>query len=102
MLISRIFVCKLIFFFVPGRSHNSSGILWRFGSTATDPVKLFVETGKADLLVRERAEEKKGILSEFFAPPVTQGVGTTETKFFVDAFHSKVGIILIYFFIMCL
>lgn len=62
------------------------------GKTATDAVKLFVETGKADLLIREGADQKKGVLSEFFAPPVTQGVGTTETKFFVDAAHSKVSI----------
>ena len=77
--------------FVLGRSHNSSGVLWRLGETASDSLKLFVETGKADLFLREGAEQKKGILSEFFAPPVLQGVGITETKFFVDIFHPKVS-----------
>lgn len=76
--------------FVLGRSHNSSGVLWRLGEIASDSLKLFVETGRADLFIREGAEEKKGILSEFFAPPVLQGVGTTEAKFFVDIFHPKV------------
>lgn len=61
------------------------------GKTSSDSLKLFVETGKTELLIKEGAEEKKGILSEFFAPPVFQGVGATETKFFVDAFHSKVS-----------
>ncbi|GFR04505.1 spondin-2 [Trichonephila clavata] len=78
---------------VVGRSHNSSGILWRLGKTASDSIKSFVETGKADMLIRESAQQKKGVLSEFFAPPVTQGVGATEAKFFVDASHDKVSII---------
>ncbi|GFT53566.1 spondin-2 [Nephila pilipes] len=78
---------------VVGRSHNSSGILWRLGKIASDSIKSFVETGKADMLIRESAQQKKGVLSEFFAPPVTQGVGTTEAKLFVDASHDKVSII---------
>ncbi|GIX74090.1 spondin-2 [Caerostris extrusa] len=78
---------------VVGRSHNSSGELWRLGKLASDSVKLFVETGKADMLIRESAVQKRGVLSEFFAPPVTQGVGTTETQFFADAAHSKVSVI---------
>ncbi|GFU57473.1 spondin-2 [Trichonephila clavipes] len=72
------------------RSHNSSGILWRLGKIASDSMKSFVETGKTDMLIRESVQQKKGVLSEFFAPPVTQGVGTTDSKFFVDASHDKV------------
>ncbi|XP_042896010.1 spondin-2 [Parasteatoda tepidariorum] len=78
---------------VVGRSHNSSGILWSLGKTASDSVKMFIETGKADLLIRESAEQKRGILSEFFAPPLSQGVGNTQATFFVDSTHSKVSMI---------
>ncbi|XP_054708830.1 spondin-2-like [Uloborus diversus] len=78
---------------VLGRSHNSSGVLWKLGKIASDSVKMFVETGKAEMLIREGADQKRGILTEFFAPPITKGVGSTETKFFVDASHSKVSMI---------
>ncbi|CAL1264985.1 unnamed protein product [Larinioides sclopetarius] len=78
---------------VAGRSHNSSGVLWRLGKLASDSVKLFVETGKADMLIRESPPQKRGVLSEFFAPPILQGVGTTEAKFFTDASHDKVSVI---------
>ncbi|KAG8175410.1 hypothetical protein JTE90_012203 [Oedothorax gibbosus] len=78
---------------VVGRSHNASGVLWRLGKTASDSLKVFIETGKSDLLIREGKQQKRGVLSEFFAPPVQKGVGVTEAVFFADALHSKVSAI---------
>lgn len=76
---------------VLGRSHDKSYVLWRLGTKASDGVKLLAEESKTDKLDAE-SQGQGGILDEFLAPPVTVGVGKTETLFFVDGNHSKVSL----------
>lgn len=77
---------------VVGRSHNVNYRLWRLGSTASDAMKLFLETGKTDRLVQEAQGSQSGILDEFYAPEIQQGAGVTESEFMADTNHTKVSV----------
>nr|CAD7257081.1 unnamed protein product [Timema shepardi] len=71
-----------------GRSHDGSFVLFRLGTRASSGVKLFAETGSADLLER-LGQGDGGVMDEFLAPAVSAGGGRTEATFFVDGNHSR-------------
>nr|CAD7440266.1 unnamed protein product [Timema bartmani] len=71
-----------------GRSHDGSFVLFRLGTRASSGVKLFAETGSADLL-EQRGQGDGGVMDEFLAPAVSAGGGRTEATFFVDGNHSR-------------
>lgn len=73
--------------FVAGKVHGSSYSLFRLGQQASPGVKVFSETGRADLL--DAAGE---VFDEFTAPSIPSGVGRSETQFFIDGNHSRVCI----------
>ncbi|XP_045595554.1 spondin-2 [Procambarus clarkii] len=77
---------------VVGRSHNASFRLFQMGETASEGLKQFAELGQTDVLDAQ-SQGEGGVLDEFNAPPVTQGVGETQAEFFVDGNHSKVSLI---------
>ncbi|VEN36281.1 unnamed protein product, partial [Callosobruchus maculatus] len=74
-----------------GRSHDKSFKLFRLGERSSAGVKLFTETGRADIL-EEQSQGEGGVYDEFNAPPLSQGVGRTEAEFFVDGNHSRVSL----------
>lgn len=81
----------LIFdFLFTGRSHDRHFKLFRLGQKSSAGIKTFAESGKTDTL-EEQSQGEGGVYDEFTAPPVTSGVGRTETDFFVDGNHSKVN-----------
>ena len=70
--------------------------MFNIGSTVSEGVREFAETGSTDTLEKEVAEEtiekKTGnnFLDAFIAPPIVQGVGDTSTNIFVDTNNTKV------------
>ena len=52
-------------------------------------MKQFAEEGATDVL-EEQSQGEGGIFDEFNAPAIPEGIGTTETEFFVDGNHSMV------------
>ena len=79
-----------LFFFLAGRSHDTSYLLFRVGDVASEGMKKFAETGSTDVLEEENQGEG-GIFDEFNAPAISQGVGEVEAEFFVDGNHSLVS-----------
>ncbi|KAK8734062.1 hypothetical protein OTU49_005995 [Cherax quadricarinatus] len=77
---------------VVGRSHSGSFRLFRMGETASEGLKQFAELGQTEVLDAQ-SQGQGGILDEFNAPPITQGVGETQAECFVDGNHSKVSLI---------
>lgn len=77
-------------FLVAGRSHNKSFALFHIGEAASDGLKLFSETGQTDSL-EAQSQGAGGVYDEFSAPPISSGVGSSRTQFFVDGNHTKVG-----------
>ncbi|XP_042211697.1 uncharacterized protein LOC121859092 isoform X2 [Homarus americanus] len=75
-----------------GMSHDRSYVLFRAGEVADPAVKTFSETGRSDL-IDQQAQGENGVLDAFNTPPITQGVGTAESHFFVDGNHSRVSLI---------
>ncbi|RXG70797.1 Spondin-2 [Armadillidium vulgare] len=71
----------------PGRSHDRSYVLFRLNGKASKGMKEFAEGGATDVL-EEESQGDGGVFDEFKAPPVTKGVGKSETEFFVDGNHS--------------
>ena len=76
---------------IAGFSHSSSSVspLFSIGSTVTEGVKQFAETGATDILDMEAAN--KTFLDTIISPPIEQGVGETSTNIFVDSNHTKVS-----------
>ena len=68
--------------------HAVDSPLYSIGSTVSDGVRQFVETGVTDKLELETAS--KTFLDAVLAPPITAGVGLTNTTIFVDTNHTKV------------
>ncbi|KAL7646433.1 UNVERIFIED_CONTAM: hypothetical protein RMT77_003346 [Armadillidium vulgare] len=73
-----------------GRSHDRSYVLFRLNGKASKGMKEFAEGGATDVL-EEESQGDGGVFDEFKAPPVTKGVGKSETEFFVDGNHSLVS-----------
>ncbi|KAB7498374.1 Spondin-2, partial [Armadillidium nasatum] len=69
------------------RSHDRSYVLFRLNGKASKGMKEFAEGGATDVL-EEESQGDGGVFDEFKAPPVTKGVGKSETEFFVDGNHS--------------
>ena len=73
----------------PGYSHSSSvSPLYNIGSTVSEGVREFAETGATDTLDKEAADNI--FLDTISAPPVGEGVGETSANVFVDSNHTKV------------
>ena len=72
-----------------GYSHSSSSPLFSIGSTVSEGVRQFAETGATDTLNLEAAN--KTFLDTIISPPIGQGVGETTTNIFVDTNHTKVS-----------
>ena len=72
-----------------GYTHSSGSPLYNIGSTVSDGVREFAETGATDTLDKEAADNI--FLDTIIAPPVEQGVGETSTNVFVDSNNTKVS-----------
>ena len=75
---------------VPGYVHSVDSPLYSIGSTVSEGVRQFVETGVTDKLELETTS--KTFLDAVLAPPIPTGVGQTNTTIFVDTNHTKVRI----------
>ncbi|XP_076316878.1 spondin-2-like [Tachypleus tridentatus] len=78
---------------VIGCAHNDAFRLWRLGDTASDGLKVFVETGTSDDIFDGRSQGKEGVLDAFSAPAISTGVGETEVDVFLDSNHTKVSLV---------
>ncbi|CAG7830857.1 unnamed protein product [Allacma fusca] len=76
-----------------GRSHSENFNIFEIGEMASDGLKKFAETGLSDLL-DEYSQGASGVLDAFNAPAIGQGVGETETQFFLDSNHSRVSMVI--------
>lgn len=77
---------------VVGRSHDSTFSLFTLGEDASEGLKKFAEKGDSNML-DAHSQGSGGVLDEFNAPPIPQGVGETSSDFLVDGNHSKVSLI---------
>ena len=73
-----------------GRSHNSTYVLFHEDQVASEGLKEFAEVGGTHVL-EEESQGVGGIFDEFNAPPISEGVGISESEFFVDGNHSMVN-----------
>ena len=80
---------RFVFWYLIGRSHDKSYVLFRMGQTASDGLKVFAESGRSDTLDAQ-SQGEGGVYDEFNAPPITLGEGRSEAEFFVDGNHSRV------------
>ena len=88
MQIRKLYHSRIKFFFA-GYSHSSPvSPLYNIGSTVSEGVREFAETGATDTLDKEAAHNI--FLDTIIAPPVEQGVGETSANVFVDSNHTKV------------
>ena len=76
-------------FLSPGYSHSSPSPVFSIGSTVSEGVREFAETGTTDLMDREAVN--KTFLDTIISPPIEQGVGETSTNIFLDSNHTKVS-----------
>ena len=74
---------------LPGYSHSSLSPLFSIGSTVSEGVRQFAETGATDTLDQEAANIS--FLDTIISPPIEQGVGETSTNIFVDTNHTMVS-----------
>ena len=79
----------LMEFLIPGYSHSSRSPLFSIGSTVSEGVREFAETGSTDTLDQEAANIT--FLDTIISPPIEQGVGDTSTNIFVDTNHTMVS-----------
>ena len=95
-------------FLLVGFSHNPDYRLFHLGETASEAIQEFAETGSSGTLekmqnnVNQLADttangtaastlhHTKFVLDGFTAPPIQQGVGTSEATIFVDGNHTLV------------
>ncbi|XP_037780834.1 uncharacterized protein LOC119577182 isoform X2 [Penaeus monodon] len=75
-----------------GISHSRDLVLFRAGETASPEVKAFAETGRSDGFDKY-GQGNDGALDVFSAPPIPQGVGETQSEFFVDGNHSRISLL---------
>ena len=75
---------------LPGYSHSSPSPLFSIGSTVSEGVRQFAETGSTDNLDQEAANIT--FLDTIISPPIEQGVGETSTNIFVDTNHTMVSV----------
>ena len=68
--------------------HSVSSPLYSLGSTVSEGVRHFVETGNTDKMEMETVNTT--FLDAVLAPPIMTGVGETNTTIFVDSNHTKV------------
>eukprot|EP00090_Calanus_glacialis_P017072 TRINITY_DN26679_c0_g1_i1.p1 TRINITY_DN26679_c0_g1~~TRINITY_DN26679_c0_g1_i1.p1 ORF type:complete len:480 (+),score=134.20 TRINITY_DN26679_c0_g1_i1:27-1466(+) len=73
-----------------GYSHSSRSPLFSIGSTVSEGVREFAETGSTDTLDQEAANIS--FLDTIISPPIEQGVGETSTNIFVDTNHTMVSV----------
>jgi len=73
-----------------GFSHSSLSPLFSIGSTVSEGVRQFAETGATDTLDQEAANIT--FLDTIISPPIEQGVGETSTNIFVDTNHTMVSV----------
>eukprot|EP00092_Neocalanus_flemingeri_P019836 GFUD01021487.1.p1 GENE.GFUD01021487.1~~GFUD01021487.1.p1 ORF type:complete len:476 (+),score=137.91 GFUD01021487.1:85-1512(+) len=75
-----------------GYSHSSTSAapLFSIGSTVSEGVRQFAETGSTDTLDLEATN--KTFLDTIISPPIGQGEGETTTTIFVDTNHTKVSV----------
>lgn len=63
------------------------------GKTASPGMKMFVETGKTDVLETEsQSKGRDRVYDEFTIPLISSGGGRSEANFFVDGNHSLVSL----------
>ncbi|XP_042888720.1 uncharacterized protein LOC122264087 [Penaeus japonicus] len=72
-------------------SHGKDFVLFRAGESASPEVKTFAETGRSDGFDKY-GQGNDGVLDVFSAPAITQGVGESESEFFVDGNHSRISL----------
>ena len=72
-----------------GYSHSSPFPVFSIGSTVSEGVRQFAETGSTDNLDQEAANIT--FLDTIISPPIEQGVGDTSTNIFVDTNHTMVS-----------
>lgn len=73
-----------------GYVHSVPSPLFSLGSTISDGVRQFVETGSTDKLEIETSTMT--FLDAVLAPPITTGVGESNTTIFVDTNHTKISL----------
>jgi hypothetical protein len=73
----------------PGYSHSSPSPVFSIGSTVSEGVREFAETGATDLMDMEAVN--KTFLDTIISHPIEQGVGQTNTNIFLDSNNTKVS-----------
>ena len=73
---------------VAGLVHSFPSPLYSLGSTVSEGVRHFVETGDTDMMELETVNTT--FLDAILAPPIQTGQGDTNTTIFVDSNHTKV------------
>ena len=73
---------------IAGLVHSVPSPLYSLGSTVSEGVRHFVETGVTDKMEMETTN--KTFLDAILAPPIPTGLGDTNTTVFVDSNHTKV------------
>lgn len=75
-----------------GISHSRDFVLFRAGESASPEVKTFAESGRSDGFDKY-GQGNDGVLDVFSAPAIPQGVGESESEFFVDGNHSRISLV---------
>jgi len=76
-----------------GYVHNGDPELFRVGSSVSEGVKEFIQTGDSQILEQEIGNKSSTILDSILLPQVLKGVGESQATVFVDGNHTKVSVI---------
>jgi spondin-2 len=78
---------------IAGRSHDATFELFSEGRPASAALKHFAEVGKSEWFDVHR-QGFDGVMDTFGADAITQGEGQAKAKFYMDANHSLVSLVV--------
>lgn len=82
----------LFFCSFTGRVHDASFSIFHLGKQASAGLRTFAESGRTEGLEQQLARDGS-LFDEFSIPPIVNGGGRSEAKFFVDGNHTLVSLV---------